>query len=112
MSNIKNKPIQKLNIPLWPVYDEREKKALLDVLESGVWGIGGKKVLEFAEKFAAIHDAKYGVCVVNGTAALEIALTAAGINGGDEVIVSDVADSRLKRPLQQPFGRVVVTLAT
>jgi len=49
--------------------------------------IGGKKVTEFSEKFAALHGAKYGISVVNGTAALEIALTAADINGGDEVIV-------------------------
>jgi dTDP-4-amino-4,6-dideoxygalactose transaminase len=74
--------------PAWPVYDETEEKALLDVLRSGQWwSVGGKKVPEFEEAFARFHDAKYACCVTNGTAALEVALRALGIGCGDEVIV-------------------------
>lgn len=80
-------PIRKIPFPKWPVYGESEKKALEEVLQSGVWGIGGSKVREFERKFANYHSAEYGICVVNGTAALEVALRASGIGPGDEVIV-------------------------
>ena len=73
--------------PGWPVWDESELNALREVLESGRWGIGNSKVPEFEEKFAAYVGVKQGICVTNGTAALEIALRAADVSRGDEVIV-------------------------
>jgi len=73
--------------PGWPVWDESELNSLREALESGQWGIGNSKVSEFEEKFAAYVGVKYGICVTNGTAALEIALRAADIGPGDEVIV-------------------------
>jgi len=73
--------------PKWPVFDEKELVELKEVLYSGVWGVGGSKKREFEEKFAAYQDAKYGVAVTNGTAALEIALRVANISIGDEVIM-------------------------
>src|SRR5947207_12466858 len=74
--------------PAWPVWDEREERALLDVLHSGKWwSIEGSRVAEFEQAFAKYHDARFGVCVTNGTAALEVALRALGIGCGDEVIV-------------------------
>ncbi len=74
--------------PAWPVYDEREEKALLDVLHSGKWGsFNGTQVRAFEQEFAQFQDAQYGVCNVNGTASLEVALRAAGLQLGDEVIV-------------------------
>jgi len=81
------KPIRTRPFPKWPVYDESEKKALEEVLQSGVWGSGGSKVNKFEKKFAGYHNAEYGICVVNGTTALEVALKASGIGAGDEVIV-------------------------
>lgn len=80
-------PVRKKPFHSWPVYDEKELAALKEVLYSGVWGTGGKKKEEFIEKFAAYHDAKYGVMVVNGTAAIMVALLAADVGAGDEVIV-------------------------
>jgi dTDP-4-amino-4,6-dideoxygalactose transaminase len=44
-------------------------------------------VPEFEEVFARFQDARFGICVTNGTAALEVALRALGIGCGDEVIV-------------------------
>ena len=73
--------------PGWPVWDENELNALGEVLESSQWGIGGSKVSEFEEKFAAYLGVKYGVCVTSGTIALMIALRSAGIGTGDEVII-------------------------
>jgi dTDP-4-amino-4,6-dideoxygalactose transaminase len=80
-------PYRKKPFPSWPVYGEEELRALKEVLYSGFWGIGGKKVEEFERRFASFHDAQYGIAVTNGTAALEVALRAAGIQAGDEVIV-------------------------
>ena len=70
----------------WPIFDETEENALLEVLRSGAWN-RREKVDEVAEKFAAYHDAKYGIPLANGTVALQCALKAAGITAGDEVIV-------------------------
>ena len=70
----------------WPIFDEREEKALLEVLRSGEWN-RRDKVDEVGEAFAAYQDAKYGIPLANGTVALQCALKAAGVNAGDEVIV-------------------------
>src|SRR5689334_15342407 len=76
--------------PVWPRYDENEAKALQDVLESRVWWrTPGTQTLKFEEDFAKFHDAKYGVAVTNGTAAIEVTMAALGIQPGDEVIVPD-----------------------
>lgn len=81
-------PVRSKPWPAWPVYDEREEAALLEVLRSGQWwAVGGKKVPQFEAAFAQFQDARHAVCVTNGTAALEIALRALGIGCGDEVIV-------------------------
>ena len=46
------------------------------------------RVPEFEERFAQFQGAKYGVCVNSGTAALFVALKAAGVGLGDEVITT------------------------
>ncbi len=81
------KPVRQEPFPSWPIWDESEERQLLDVLHSGDWGVlTGTKVLAFERAFADFQQAKYGICVVNGTAALEIALRAVGVCHGDEVI--------------------------
>jgi len=76
--------------PGWPYYDEKEEKALLEVLHSGVWWrTPGTKTLEFEQKFAQYHQAKHGIACTNGTAALEMVMVGLGIGLGDEVIVPD-----------------------
>lgn len=73
----------------WPIWDEREEKALLEVLESGHWCFGGEgsKIWEFEDAFAKYQDAKYGVATNSGTQALVCALAAAGVEPCDEVLV-------------------------
>ncbi len=74
----------------WPIYDEREARGLQAVLESRNWGgypFPNDFGREFGKRFAAYHGARYGVAVANGTVSLELALKAAGIGFGDEVIV-------------------------
>lgn len=76
--------------PVWPMYDEKERRALMEVLESRVWWrTPGTKTLEFERAFAAFHAARHGVAVTNGTAALEVIMAALGVGPGDEVIVPD-----------------------
>ncbi|HEV8486259.1 MAG TPA: DegT/DnrJ/EryC1/StrS family aminotransferase [Blastocatellia bacterium] len=74
----------------WPQFDEREKRAILGVLESRNWGgypFPNRLAELFSQRFAAHQDAKHALCAANGTVTLEIALKAIGIEPGDEVIV-------------------------
>jgi len=74
--------------PEWPQYDENERRALNEVLESRVWWrTPGTRTLEFEQAFAKFHGARHGVAVTNGTAALEVTIAALGIGHGDEVIL-------------------------
>lgn len=81
-------PVRTRPWPRWPIFDETEEQAILEVVRSGKWwSVEGTKVREFEEAFARFQDAQFAVCVTNGTAALEVALRAAHIGCGDEVIV-------------------------
>ena len=83
-------PLKTKPFPEWPQYDEHEQEALLEVLESGAWWrTPGSRTKAFEEAFAAYHDARYGIACTNGTAAIEIMISALGIGLGDEVIVPD-----------------------
>jgi dTDP-4-amino-4,6-dideoxygalactose transaminase len=76
--------------PAWPAVEERDVQAVADVVRSGDWGrlrSGAHKTTEFEQRFARYHDCAFGLCVTSGTAALEVALVAAGVGVGDEVIV-------------------------
>jgi dTDP-4-amino-4,6-dideoxygalactose transaminase len=82
------KPVRTKPFPEWPIYGEIEERLLLEVLHSGKWGGTGRiKLPQLERKFAALHGAKHAVSVVNGTMAITIALQAAGIQPGDEVIM-------------------------
>jgi len=76
--------------PDWPIFDESDRNALNDVMESRVWGGYHESVGELEKQFAAYHGAAHGIALVNGTVSLEIALSAAGIKPGDEVIVPPI----------------------
>jgi len=81
-------PVRTKPFPEWPIFGELEEKMILDVVRSGKWGGTGRVMLpQIEEKFAAAHDAKYAVSIVNGTVAITIALQAAGVQPGDEVIM-------------------------
>ncbi len=76
--------------PPWPQYDQREEKALQEVLASRVWWrTPGTRTLDFERAFARFHGARHGIAVTNGTHALEVVLAALGVGPGDEVIVPD-----------------------
>ena len=82
-------PIRTTPFPAWPVFDQLEETAILEVLHSGQWGVlAGTKVKQFEADFAAFQQASHGSCVVNGTAGLEVAIRAMGIGPGDEVLTT------------------------
>jgi dTDP-4-amino-4,6-dideoxygalactose transaminase len=66
--------------------DDELVDAVLQVVRSGWWSMG-PRVEEFEEAFATFTGAGHAVAVANGTAALHLALLAAGCGRGDEVVV-------------------------
>lgn len=80
-------PVRTYPFPAWPRMSETMKSKIMDTLENDRWGVGSQTTAEFEEKFAAFQDAKYCVAISSGTAALWVALKAAGVQAGDEVIV-------------------------
>ena len=70
-----------------PVFCGNEKKYLMECVDTGWISSEGPFVKRFEEDFAAYVGCEHGVAVCNGTAALEVALAAAGVGTGDEVIM-------------------------
>ncbi len=69
-----------------PAFFGNEKEYLIDCIDSTFVSYVGKYVTKFEEMTAKFTDSKYAVAVVNGTAALQIALQIAGVERNDEVI--------------------------
>jgi len=81
-------PVRSKPFPQWPIFGEAEEQAVVRALRSGRWGkLDGSEVRTFERRFAEYVQAKHAVGVCNGTVSLRIALMAAGIEAGDEVIV-------------------------
>lgn len=72
-----------------PWIGEEEKQAIADYLNSGGWLTEFKETKRFEEMIANFVGSKYASVVSNGTVSLFIALMAAGIKAGDEVLVPD-----------------------
>lgn len=70
-----------------PLIGDEEIKGVIEVLKSGILA-HGKEVGAFEKEFAEYLGAKYGIAVVNGTAALDVALKALKIGSSDEVITT------------------------
>jgi perosamine synthetase len=70
-----------------PYLAGNEKKYVTDCIESGWISSAGKYVTAFEQEFSRYCGAKYAVGVCNGTVALHLALVAAGIGQGAEVII-------------------------
>jgi perosamine synthetase len=69
-----------------PSITEREKAAVLEVLDSG-WLTTGPRTKLFEERFATFVGARHAVALNSATAALHLSLEALGVGPEDEVIV-------------------------
>lgn len=77
------------NFKKWPHFDEADINAVADVLRSGKinrWT--GSKNSEFEEAICKSVGCKRAIALANGSLALELALVAAGVGEGDEVITT------------------------
>jgi dTDP-4-amino-4,6-dideoxygalactose transaminase len=72
-----------------PAVDEEEIEAVAETLRSG-WLTSGPRAAELERRFAEHTGARYALAVSSGTAAMHLALVAAGIGPGDEVITSPI----------------------
>jgi perosamine synthetase len=79
-----------MKIPVFePVVGNEEIDAVVAALKRGeISGNFGEALHSFEEEFAAYCGVKYGVAVSNGTTALQLAVVAAGLGAGDEVLIS------------------------
>lgn len=70
-----------------------EAKELLEALEQNtLFYHFGKKVKKFLSDFNELYGVKYSVATTSGTASIHVALGAAGVTVGDEVITSPITD--------------------
>jgi len=70
-----------------PYIGEGEKRAVMEVLDSGMLA-QGKRVSELEDRFAELCGVNYAVATSSGTTALHLALLSNGVGPGDEVITS------------------------
>jgi perosamine synthetase len=70
-----------------PVLGEAEERAVVEVLRSGRLSLGDR-LPEFERRFAARVGSAHASAVSSGTAGLHLALRAAGVGEGDEVVTS------------------------
>lgn len=90
-------PVRSKPFPAHPVIGEEEKRAVLNVLESGrlstfiaapgEYFLGGKTIKEFEKRFAEYHGVEHAVAFNSATAALHAAVVGTGVEAGEEVIV-------------------------
>ena len=70
-----------------PMIGDEEKRAVMDVLDSGQLA-QGPVVAAFEEAFARWIGVEHAIAVSSGTAGLHLALLAHGVGSGDEVITT------------------------
>jgi perosamine synthetase len=76
----------------WPQVEEQDKAAVLRVLDRGVlWGGGAPEVTALQDEWAAAVGSRYCLATNSGTAALHMAVAAAGVEPGDEVITTPLS---------------------
>ncbi len=90
-------PVRSQPFPRHPIIGDEEKRAVLEVLDSGnlstftavpgEYFLGGRRIKEFERMFADYHGARYAVAFNSATAALHAAVVAVGVQPGEEVIV-------------------------
>ncbi|HCU33872.1 MAG TPA: hypothetical protein DGT21_00055 [Armatimonadetes bacterium] len=95
---------------MWPVCGDREKELLCDIIDTGkfLYG-GGEHGVAFERELAEWMGCSYALGTVNGTETMVLALKAAGIGPGDEVIMP--AMTFIACPLSVLLAQAVPVLA-
>lgn len=74
-------------------FGEDELEELAEALEQQtLFYYSGNKVKQFLQHFNALYNASFSVASSSGTAAIHVALGAAGVTVGDEIITSPITD--------------------
>jgi perosamine synthetase len=74
-----------------PIFSENEKNSVAKVIESNFVSSAGMEIEVFEREMAEYTGASYAIATVNGTAALHVSLTLAGVSAGTEVITQAVS---------------------
>jgi dTDP-4-amino-4,6-dideoxygalactose transaminase len=85
------------------LYKKEIDKAVISVLKSGVYTLGGQ-VQSFEREFASYVGRKFGIAVASGTDALILAMKASGIKKGDKVITTVYAPTPVPTAILQAGG--------
>ena len=80
-------PVRKTPFFTWPRVVDGQQEKLINTLVNDSWGIGSESIRELEDTFALFHEAKSCIAINTGTNALWVALKAAGVSSGDEVII-------------------------
>lgn len=76
-----------------PLVGEAERAFVREALDEGaISGLFGSALERFEREFADFCGTKYAVTCSNGTTALHLAMVAAGVKAGDEVLVSTLTN--------------------
>ncbi len=84
------KAIHELEFGHGSSYGTEEQEAVLEVLRTGAPSCG-PAVKRFEDGFASYCGTDYGLAVTSGTTGLQLAMIAAGVRPGDEVITTPIS---------------------
>lgn len=98
--------MEKINFPPRIIFDEREKEAILRVVEktmSGPEAIDmygkGPEVASYEKEFAEYFGVRYAAAVTSGTAAVHSAIGALRLEPGSEIITTPITDPGTVAPI-------------
>ncbi|WP_240800511.1 aminotransferase class V-fold PLP-dependent enzyme [Streptomyces sp. ICN441] len=101
-------PLPTVLEPRGRTFGEEERAAVLRVLDSAVLcGAFGREARELEAEMAALYGRAEAVSSSSGTAALHLALAAAGVGPGDEVVTTPISDFGTVAPILAQGARVV-----
>ncbi|MCM8762168.1 MAG: aminotransferase class V-fold PLP-dependent enzyme, partial [Candidatus Omnitrophica bacterium] len=99
------KPVREKGMPPRIMFDEKEKKAALRVIEKCLKGnqaldrYGGVEVDAYEKEFAKFFGVKFATAVSSGTAAVHSAIAALQLEPGSEIITTPITDPGTVSPI-------------
>jgi perosamine synthetase len=79
--------MDKLKLPSWPILSDDDVRAVVAVLRSDGFSTSSNVIESLEHALAEYHAVEECIAVSSGTAAVHLALIAAGVKSGDEVVV-------------------------